>query len=84
MSGGHFDFKQNVLKELSHELTVEAISKDFPYDRKTQDKFFYACYLLDKAAIYLHRIDWLLSGDDGEVEFHRRLKEELEKFEGGD
>ena len=25
-------------------------------------------------------IDWLLSGDDGEEEFHQRLKEDLENF----
>lgn len=32
---------------------------------------------LKLANIYLHRIDWLLSGDDGEDSFHSRLKEEL-------
>ena len=33
---------------------------------------------LKVAAIYAHRIDWLLSGDDGEESFKRRLKEELD------
>jgi hypothetical protein len=27
--------------------------------------------------IYAHRIDWLLSGDDGEESFNKRLTEEL-------
>lgn len=31
-----------------------------------------------KAAIYVQRIDWLLSDDDGEDNFHERLKEELD------
>ena len=30
------------------------------------------------AEIYAQRADWLLSGDDGEEEFHERLKEDLE------
>ena len=33
------------------------------------------------AAIYAQRIDWLLSGDDGEESFKRRLKEELDELE---
>ena len=33
--------------------------------------------ILRKAYIYAQRIDWLLSGDDGEDSFHRRLKKEL-------
>jgi len=34
--------------------------------------------VLRKAAIYAQRIDWLLSGDDGEESFLERLKEELD------
>lgn len=32
---------------------------------------------LRKASIYAQRIDWLMSDDDGEEEFHERLSEEL-------
>jgi hypothetical protein len=32
------------------------------------------------AAIYAQRIDWLLSGDDGEGSFLERLKSEIEKL----
>ena len=35
--------------------------------------------IIEKAQIYMQRIDWLLSGDDGEESFLRRLKEELNK-----
>jgi hypothetical protein len=31
------------------------------------------------AEVYAQRIDWLLSGDDGEETFAERLKEDLEK-----
>ena len=36
---------------------------------------------LRKAAIYANRIDWLLSGDDGEDNLKERLKEELKELE---
>ena len=36
-----------------------------------------AVYALRAAAIYAQRVDYLLSGDDGEESFERRLKEEL-------
>lgn len=37
-----------------------------------------------KAYIYAQRIDWLLSGDDGEKSFHKRLKEELQQLKDGE
>lgn len=33
------------------------------------------------AQVYAQRVDWLLSGDDGEESFLRRLEEELKKIE---
>lgn len=33
------------------------------------------------AYIYAQRIDWLLSGDDGEETFHKRLKCDLENYQ---
>jgi hypothetical protein len=51
------------------------------YHKKHEDevieKFKEAVEVLKKAYTYAHRIDWLLSGDDGEESFLRRLKEEL-------
>lgn len=32
------------------------------------------------AEIHAHRVDWFLSGDDGEEHFIKRLKEDLEEF----
>ena len=37
--------------------------------------------ILKKAYIYAQRIDWFLSGDDGEDNFLRRLKKELEALD---
>ena len=48
------------------------------FSPETLREFRKAATLLRKAAIYAHRIDWLLSGDDGEDNFQTRLKEELD------
>lgn len=37
-----------------------------------------AINLLKKAEVYAQRIDWYISGDDGEESFLRRLKDDLE------
>jgi hypothetical protein len=36
--------------------------------------------VLRKAAVYAQRVDWLLSGDDGEETFLERLKKDLDKL----
>lgn len=41
------------------------------------EKFKIGVAKLKEAYIYAHRIDWFLSGDDGEESFLERLKEEL-------
>ena len=51
------------------------------YSKETQEEFERAIEFLKKGYIYAHRIDWFLSGDDGEETFHERLKEELNKNE---
>lgn len=43
-------------------------------------QFQLAVKYLRLAKTYTHRIDWLLSGDDGEETFIERLKEDLEKL----
>lgn len=44
-------------------------------------RFEEAVYALKRAAIYAQRVDWLLSGDDGEDSFEMRLKEELAELD---
>lgn len=38
-------------------------------------------YILRRAYVYAQRIDWLLSGDDGEEDFIERLEEELQELQ---
>ena len=50
-------------------------------DPEVIEEFKKGLKILKIAAIYAQRIDWLLSGDDGEESFKRRLKEELDKLD---
>ncbi len=52
----------------------------YKYPDEVIEKFKEAVDILRKAEVYAHRIDWLLSGDDGEETFLKRLKEDLEKI----
>ena len=86
MSGGHFDYKQYHLEDIASEIE-ELIDRNdgfYDYSKETLEEFKNAIPLLRKAAIYAQRIDWLVSGDDGEDDFHERLQEELEEFSEDD
>ncbi len=48
---------------------------------ETLQEFKSGLVALKIAAAYAQRIDWLLSGDDGELSFHQRLKEDLFQIE---
>lgn len=50
------------------------------YDKQTLKEMKKGMEILRKAYVYAQRIDWLLSGDDGERTFHERLKEDLEEL----
>ena len=51
------------------------------YTEETIQIFKDAVKILRKAAIYANRIDWLLSGDDGEDNLKERLEKELKELE---
>jgi hypothetical protein len=46
---------------------------------ETYKQFKDAIRFLEIANIYIHRIDWLVSSDDNEAEFHKRLAEDLKE-----
>ena len=92
MSGGHFQYKQWEIGNIADEveqliLTNDSEEKDEWGDRKgyhytpeTIEEFKKGLVLLRQAYVYAQRIDWLVSGDDGQDSFHSRLKFELEKL----
>lgn len=89
MSGGYFDYENYKVDDLafrleghiedndSEELTDWGTPRGRKYSRETIKEFTIALGALRLASVYLHRIDWLVSGDDGEDSFHSRLKEDL-------
>jgi hypothetical protein len=53
----------------------------YKYSDEVIEEFKRAVYTLRKAQIYAHRIDYLLSSDDGEESFLKTLDEELKKLD---
>lgn len=67
--------------------TVEEVRKHneekaLGYPPEIIEKFKEAERVLRMAYVYAQRIDWLLSGDDGEDSFLERLSEDLRKIRG--
>lgn len=93
MSGGHFDYDQFRITDIISQLLEDIDNNDSKektewgddisrhFTPKTIEEFKTAVQLLAKAHIYAHRIDWLLSGDDGEETFHQRLKKDLDNMD---
>lgn len=92
MSGGYFDYQQYRLGEIadrietlietnhSEELNEYGDPVGRGYTEETIEEFVAAVRILREAYVYVQRVDWLLSGDDGEEEFHKRLEQDLDDF----
>ena len=96
MSGGHFEYSQYQIRNIADEIesVIENNYKEKPLkDRWNADDIYRYAYPDDVisefknavkslriAEVYAQRVDWLLSGDDGEETFHERLKEDLSKL----
>lgn len=50
------------------------------YTPETIQEFKNGIVVLKRASIYAQRIDWLISGDDSENTFHKRLEQDLGKL----
>jgi len=85
MSGGSMSYNQHYINDIVEVIKDAIYNNDKPndygdinsYSEETIRKFEMAIVMLKKSYIYAQRIDWLLSGDDGEDDFHNRLREDL-------
>lgn len=80
MSGGYFDYKQYELIDIIEKITELIDNNEFAeykYSEETLMQFRKALHIVKQAEIMVQRIDWLVSGDDGEDSFHKRWDEEL-------
>lgn len=82
MSGGYFNYLQtrpewdDAIKEIEEHIE----ENPYEFDLAVIDSFIAGLEHIKKAKIYLQRIDWLLSGDDGEQSFLERLHDDLNAF----
>jgi len=76
MSGGYFDYEQGRMQSMADRL-ASVIETNDEFSQETLAEFLKGLVLLRAAAVYLERIDFLLSSDDSEETFHKRLKEDL-------
>jgi len=80
LSGGHFGYIQHQMDECAEQLERELADPESYAGRmepNTHESLRLCARTLREAAIRLHRADWLLSGDDGEESYHKRLVDDL-------
>ena len=83
MSGGHFDYKQHHIRDIADNIErviAKNAESEYRFDDKTIVRFIEGVKALRVAEAYAQRIDWLLSGDDGEATFWQRLKADLKEI----
>jgi len=88
MSGGHFNYNQYIINDISDEIQDIINNNNIPdeynccsnYSEKTIEALTTTIAILKVAQAMTHRIDWLISGDDSEETFHVRLKEDMDKL----
>ena len=90
MSGGYFDYAQFRFGEIVESIRSEIANNDstekddWGYDKGCHfpsdiiAKFKETADTVERAEKMVTRVDWLLSGDDGENTFRNRWKKEVE------
>ena len=92
MSGGHFNYDQYKISQIADQIDDlifhngsqerdsygELRHQEYPPD--IVEAFKAAANKLREAYAFAQRIDWLVSGDDGEGSFRRRLAMDLKEL----
>ena len=93
MSGGYFNYDQHRIGNIADDIDTLINSNDSEerdrwgdrlghgYPPEVIARFREAVSALRRAEVYAQRVDWLVSGDDGEGAFLERLAEELGALE---
>ena len=89
MSGGYFDYQQYRIEDIATAIDELIGTNDdnrpdeygtprgLGYSPETIARFREAAHTLRRARDMAQRIDWLVSGDDGEDSFHKRWAAEV-------
>ena len=92
MSGGRFSYQQHSIMDIAEDIERIIEANDDTtlnewgetvargYSPEVIEKLKEGVVILKTAFVYAHRIDWLLSDDDGEESFLERLEEELKEI----
>jgi len=96
MSGGHFNYDQFRILQIAEDIQEHLDNQGkltgyndylgqqeyyaFESD-EVQERMRHAIRALKIAEVYAQRVDWYLSGDDGEENFIKRLDEELDNLD---
>jgi hypothetical protein len=80
MSGGYFNHTEAYIEYIKTGIEDVIDDKLLGLSDEVIDVLNEAVKTLQKAKVYVHRIDYFLSGDDGEESFFRRLKEDMERL----
>ena len=84
MSGGAFNYNDyhitGIADQIEEFIRDNEDRSEYRYSEATIQRFREAVKLLREAGVYVHRIDWLVSCDDGEESFHKRLERDLERL----
>ncbi len=89
LRNGDFSKMSDVSRKKWHDIRLEALRKlvdehnnsllGAGFKDETVSKIKEMLKTIQRAKIYLDRIDWLFAGDDGEDSFMKRTEEELKK-----
>lgn len=86
MSGGRFNYDQYTISRIADEVEGFILANDeeegYGFTPETIKEFKKGLLVLRQAFVYAQRIDWLVSCDDGQEQFHKRLKDELVSLKG--
>ena len=91
MSGGAFDYDQYRLGYIADSIEERILKKEKPdywwgewkgqvYPDEVIEEYKKAIAYLKIALCYVQRVDWLISGDDGDDSFLKRLDQELNEL----
>ena len=80
MSGGHYYYAQSQILDIINQLKKDITNNKLELSKVTLDEFRKGLCYLETAYVYTQRIDYLLSHDDSEDNFHERLKADLNKI----
>ena len=81
MSGGHFDYQQHTMVDIADSIQSFIDTYEHDCSLEVLTKLREGVELLHRAYVFAHRIDWFISGDDGDKTFLKRLSAELAKLD---